>query len=92
MQMIGKDPSTGLLHVWTFEDSGGIGNTTITRDDKKWVHSATAVTVDGRVLTSTNIMTPIDNDSFTWQAVERTLDDEELPDLPPIKVVRVKGK
>lgn len=92
MQMIGKDPSTGMLHIWTFEDNGGIGGTDIERDGKKWVHIARAVTADGRVVTATNILTPIDHDSFTWHAVGRAIDDEELPDLPPIKVTRVKGK
>jgi uncharacterized protein (TIGR02246 family) len=92
MQMIGKDPSTGLLHSWTFEDSGGIGGADITRDGKKWVHEASGVTPDGRVLAATNLMTPIDADSFLWQTVERSLDDEPLPDMSPVKVVRVKAK
>ncbi len=92
MQMIGKDPTTGLLRVWTFEDGGGIGEAAITRDGKKWIHTARGATADGSELTTTNILTPIDHDSFLWQAVDRTLDDEELPDLPPIKVTRVKAK
>jgi uncharacterized protein (TIGR02246 family) len=92
MQMIGKDPETGALRAWTFEDEGGIGDTTITRDGKKWVHTADGATADGREVTATNILTPIDNDSFFWQSTNRTLDDEELPDLPPIKVTRVKAK
>ncbi len=92
MQMIGKDPETGLLHTWTFEDNGGIGDTDISREGKKWVHTARAVTTDGTIVTSTNIMTPVDNDTFLWQATGRTVDGDELPDLPPIKVTRVKGK
>ncbi|HSQ54514.1 MAG TPA: SgcJ/EcaC family oxidoreductase [Gemmata sp.] len=92
MQMFGKDPSSGELHQWTFEDSGGLGNADISRDGKKWLISATGVTADGRILSATNIMTPIDGDTFIWQSVERTLDGEALPDLPPIKVSRVKGK
>ena len=44
--MIGKDPATGGLHVWTFEDDGGIGDADITRDGKKWVFAARGV--DGR--------------------------------------------
>ena len=92
MQIIGKDPSDGSLHAWTFEDSGGIGEADITRDGKKWVHAARGVTADGRVLTATNIMTQLDADSFLWHAVGRTLDDEALPDLAPVKVVRVKAK
>ncbi len=90
MQMIGKMPSTGGLHTWTFEDEGGIGDTDVTRDGKKWVFAARGSTADGRVLTATNIMTPIDADSFLWQSVGRTLDGEALADQPPIKVTRVK--
>ena len=91
-QMIGKMPSTGGLHMWTFEDEGGIGDSDLARDGKKWMHAARGSTADGRVVTATNIITPVDADSFTWQSVERTLDGESLPDLPPVKVVRVKGK
>ncbi len=91
MQMIGKMPSTGGLHAWTFEDSGGIGDADITRDGKKWMFAARGSTADGRVLTATNIMTPVDADSFLWHAVERTLDGEPVPDQSPIKVNRVKA-
>ena len=92
MQMFGKDPATGLLRVWTFEDDGGIGETSVTRDGKKWVYAATGTTSDGRELTATNVLTPVDNDSFLWQSTGRAIDDEEQPDLPPIKVTRVKAK
>lgn len=92
MQIIGKMPSTGGLHIWTFEDAGGIGDADITRDGKKWVFATRGSTADGDVITATNILTPIDANSFLWQSVERTRDEEELPDLLPIKVVRVKDK
>jgi uncharacterized protein (TIGR02246 family) len=92
MQMFGKDPSTGLLRVWTFEDSGGIGDADITRDGKKWNYAARGVTSEGGVLAATNIITPIDSDTFLWQSVNRTMNDEAQPDLPPIKVTRVKSK
>ena len=91
-QMIGKMPSTGGLHTWTFEDEGGIGDADITRDGKKWTFAARGSTSDGKVLTATNIMTPVDANSFLWQSVERTLDGESLPDVPPVKVTRVQGK
>lgn len=92
MQMMGKDPGTGALRVWTFEDSGGIGDTEITREGKKWMHAATGTTADGKSIAMTNILTPIDADSFLWQSVGRSLDDEALPDLPPVKVSRVRAK
>lgn len=92
MQIIGKMPSTGGLHSWTFEDAGGIGDADITHEGKKWYFMARGSTTEGQVVTATNIMTQIDADRFLWQSVERTLDEEEMPDLPPIKVVRVKGQ
>lgn len=92
MQMLGKDPVTGSLRVWTFEDNGGIGDTEITREGKKWIFTAHGATADGNSIAATNLLTPIDNDSFLWQSVGRSLDDEALPDLPPVKVTRVKAK
>lgn len=92
MQMFGKDPATGLLRVWTFEDGGGIGQADITRDGKKWMFASQGTTADGDSISATNIMTPLDGDSFLWQSVERSLNDEPLPDQAPIKVTRVKGK
>jgi uncharacterized protein (TIGR02246 family) len=92
MQMIGKMPSTGGLHSWTFEDSGGIGDADLSRDGKKWLFTARGSTADGNVITATNIMTPIDANSFLWQSVDRWMDDEPLDDVAPIKVTRVKAK
>jgi uncharacterized protein (TIGR02246 family) len=92
VQMIGRDPGTGALRVWTFEDNGGVGDSEITRDGKKWVFAARGTTAEGRVLTATNLLTPVDADSFLWQPVQRSLDGEALPDLVPVKVTRVRGK
>jgi uncharacterized protein (TIGR02246 family) len=91
-QMIGRDPGSNTLHVWTFEDTGGVGDSEVTRDGKKWVFTARGTTADGRVLTATNLLTPTDADSFTWHPVQRALDGEALPDLVPVKVTRVRGK
>ena len=33
---------------------------------------------------------PVDKGTFTWQSTGRTLDGEELPNIPPVKVKRVK--
>ena len=61
-----------------------------TRDGKKWVVEASGVEADGGELTARNILTPVDKDTFIWQSAERTLDGEELPDILPVKVTRVK--
>jgi uncharacterized protein (TIGR02246 family) len=91
MQIIGKDVTSGQLRSWTFESEGGFGEATWSRDGKQWVLESTGRLTDGTTLTATNIMTPRDRDSFTWQAVKRSVDGEEVEDLPPVKVVRVNG-
>jgi hypothetical protein len=90
MQIIGKDPRSDQLRSWVFEDEGGFGDAVWTMDGKRWVLEAAGVQADGSELSATNILTRLDKDTFTWQSVDRTVDGEEVPDLPPIKVTRVK--
>jgi uncharacterized protein (TIGR02246 family) len=89
-QILLKDPRGGKLRSWLFDDDGGFGDGVWTRDGKRWVIAATGVQADGGELTATNILTPVDKDTFIWQSTERTLDGEELPNIPPVKVTRVK--
>ena len=89
-EMIGKDPRTRALRSWLFESEGGFGDGVWTWDGKRWTIEATGVQADGSEMTATNILTRLDKDTFTWQSVERTLDGEESPNLPPVKVSRVK--
>ena len=89
-QVLLKDPRTGQLRSWLFDDDGGFGDGAWTRDGKRWVITATGVQADGGELTATNILTPVNRDTFTWQSTERTLDGEELSNVPPVKVRRVK--
>jgi uncharacterized protein (TIGR02246 family) len=89
-QILLKDPRTGQLRSWLFDDDGGFGDGTWTRDGKRWVIAATGVQGDGGEMTATNILVPVDKDTFTWQSTERTLDGEALANIPPVKVRRVK--
>jgi uncharacterized protein (TIGR02246 family) len=89
-QTIGKDPRTGGLHSWLFGSDGGFGEAAWSLDGKRWLLEATGVTADGGEMTATNILTPIDKDSFSWQSIDRTLDGEALPNIHPIKVARAR--
>jgi uncharacterized protein (TIGR02246 family) len=90
MQMIGTDPKTGALRTWTFEFDGGFGEGTATRDGNKWVFETATALSDGSVLTATNILVRVNSNTFTWQPVNLTVDGEQIADLPPVKVTRVK--
>jgi uncharacterized protein (TIGR02246 family) len=89
-QIILKDPRSGQLRSWVFDDDGGFGDGAWVRDGKRWVIAASGVQPDGGELSAVNIMTQVDKDTFTWQSTERTLDGEDLANVPPIKVTRVK--
>jgi uncharacterized protein (TIGR02246 family) len=89
-EMIGKDPRTGGLRSWLFGSDGGFGEAAWSLDGKKWVLEATGVTPDGGEMTATNVLTPLDKDSFSWQSIDRTLNGEALPNIAPVKVTRAK--
>jgi uncharacterized protein (TIGR02246 family) len=89
-QVIGVDPATGSIHSWTFEADGGVGEGEWSRDGEHWSLDAAGTLADGRTLTETNILRRVNEDTFTWQSIDRLLDDSEIPDLPPVKVTRVK--
>jgi uncharacterized protein (TIGR02246 family) len=91
-QMIGKDASTGQIRSWTFDMDGNFGEATWTRDGKKWHQDSAGVLDNGSVMAATNILTRIDDDAFTFQSVQRTVGGEDVADIPPVKVTRVKGK
>lgn len=91
-QMIGKDEASGQLRSWTFESEGGFGEATWIRDGKKWVLDSAGRLRDGSTLAATNLLTPLDQDSFTWQSIKRSIGGEEVDDLPPVKVTRIKQK
>lgn len=92
LQVLGDDPADGALRAWIFEAGGGVGEAVWSRDGNHWTAEASGALADGRTLTSTNVLRRIDNDTFTWQSVNRRIGDDELPDLPPVKVTRVKAK
>ena len=91
-QIIGWNPKTGKIIAWHFDANGGYGNDVWTKDGAKWDIEATGVFHDGSETTAVNIITPIDANSFTWQSVRRTLDGVRLPDVGPVKIVRVAAE
>jgi uncharacterized protein (TIGR02246 family) len=89
-QLIGVDPAVGLIHAWTFDSEGGVGEASWTWDGGRWVIDSTGTLPDGTTLNATNFLTKAGNDAFTWRSVSRTSEGDPLPDLPAVKVKRVK--
>lgn len=92
LQVIGVDPETGTIHSWTFEANGGIGEADWLLDGDHWVLDAEGTLPDGAALIQTNILSRVNNDTFTWQSTNRLLDGNAIPDLAPVKVTRIISK
>jgi uncharacterized protein (TIGR02246 family) len=91
-QIIGVDPATGGIRSWTFEANGGVAEADWQRDGDHWVLESDGTLSDGRTLKQTNVLRRINDDTITWQSVDRVLGDEKIPDLAPVKVTRITPK
>ena len=92
MQIIAWDPVAGGIRSWIFDSDGGFGSERWIKDGPRWVIEASAVTREGATGTATNVLTRIDQDNFTWQSLQRTLNQLALPDTALLKATRSKAK
>jgi len=88
MQIIGWDPSAKAIHSWTFDSDGGFSEAIWKQKGDRWYIPNHGVLADGRKATMTNIIKKIDDNSFTWQTIERTAGGEILPNIDEVLIVR----
>src|SRR5262249_31371125 len=91
-QLIRMDPATGTIRAWTFDSDGGNGEAFWAWDGGRWAIESNGTLADGSTTTALNFLKRSGDNAFTWRSVKRTLDGEDLPDLGPIKVKRVKAE
>jgi uncharacterized protein (TIGR02246 family) len=87
--IFGNDPANGL-RAWVFDSTGTFGESYWWCDGEKWTIEATGTLPNGSEVSAMNILVPINNDTFTWQSVERVVAGTEVPDVEPVRVMRVK--
>lgn len=88
MQIIGWDAAAKGIRSWTFDSDGGFAEARWTKDGDRWFIQNRGVLADGSKATMTNVLRPIDDNSFTWQTVERTAAGKLLPNIDTVTVVR----
>jgi len=89
-ERIGWDPATRVVRSWAFEADGGFGEGTwIKQPDGTWHIRTASVLRSGNRMTSTAIVTRIDDNTITWQATDQRLDDKPVADTPVITMKRV---
>jgi uncharacterized protein (TIGR02246 family) len=89
-QIITRDPADGAIRAWMFDSDGGIGTETWTKDGDRWVIETNGIAKEGGETASTNLLKRINEDSYTWRSVERSVDGVSVPDTPGVTVRRDK--
>jgi uncharacterized protein (TIGR02246 family) len=88
MQILGWDPTAKKIHSWVFDSDGGFSEGDWTHKGKKWIIKQRGTLADGGKTYATNILTEIDNDSYTWESINREIDGETQPNVEEVLIVR----
>ena len=88
MQIIGWDPAAKQIRSWVFDSDGGFSEGKWKRKGDRWLIQQIGTLPDGGKSSAVNIIKKIDNDSFTWQSVERSVDGDLLPDVGEVMIIR----
>ncbi len=87
-QWIGWDAAAKQIHSWSFQADGGTGHSVWTKDGNKWVIKTESILADGGKVSSTNVVTPVDANSLTWQSKDQTVNGKAIPDSTVVKMKR----
>jgi uncharacterized protein (TIGR02246 family) len=91
-EIIGWDPVLRRIRSWIFDSNGGFGQSTWVNDGDNWLIQASNVLPNGSVSTAEHVLTRVDDNKFTWESQNRTLDGEPQPSLDKVEVTRVSAK
>ena len=89
-QIIGWDPRGEQPISWHFDSNGGYGYGAWVKKDKQWLVDASGVDRDGTTNSATNVISISDQNNFSWQSVNRSLNGLSYNDTEALKVHRVK--
>jgi len=88
-QMVGWDPVAKQIRSWIFDSDGGFSEAKWTRKgEDRWLLHQTGTLPDGGRTSAVNIITRVDDNSFTWQSVNREVNGDILPNVDEVLVVR----
>jgi uncharacterized protein (TIGR02246 family) len=88
MQIIGWDPAQKQIRSWTFDSDGGFNQGVWSKVGESWSVQTTATLPDGTLASSTSLLKPSDENTFTWQQVNRIAGGQLLPNLEEVAVER----
>lgn len=89
-QIIAWDPVKKVIRSWVFDSDGGFGEGTWVKADKSWYATTKYTLSDGRIGSSINVYTPVDDHSYTYASEEREVGGEILPDMDPVTIEKIE--
>ncbi len=87
-QVIGWDPVAGRIRSWVFDSEGGFGEGTWSNKGNTWTVRAKGILPEGGIATATQVLTYVDEETFTWESKGRKINGEPISDVGPITIVR----
>ncbi len=91
-QVIGWDPTENRIRSWTFDSEGGFGEGRWIQDGNRWLVKTSFVLASGERASAVNVITYVDQDTLSWQSVDREIDGELQPSIPAVIVVRQQAE
>lgn len=89
-QWIGWDPAAKGIRSWTFDTDGSFAEATWSNEGDRWTIKTTTTLPDGKKATLTQTIRRVDPDTLTWQAKDRSVNGQSLPDVPEVTMKRAK--
>jgi hypothetical protein len=87
-EIIGWDPERQQIRSWIFDSNGGFGESTWSNDGEHWLIKASNVLPDGGHSTAEHVLTKVDDNKFSWETQNRSLNGDPQPSLDKIEVER----
>ena len=88
LEIIGWDAKHEQIRSWLFDSDGGFVRGEWNERDGEWVVQSVATLSDGASGSSTNVLTPLDQDSYMWRKINRVVDGQLLPNTEEVTLVR----
>jgi len=87
-ERIGWDPLSRQIKSWVFDSAGGYGEGLWTQDATRWIIKSTGVLPDGRVAAATHTIARINDYTYRWASLERTVGGRVVPETESYVMVR----
>ncbi len=87
-ERIGWDPLSRQIKSWVFDSAGGYGEGLWTQDATRWIIKSTGVLPDGRLAAATHVVARLNNYTYRWASLERTIGGRVVPDTESYVMVR----